>query len=339
MPEHHVEIAGKAEGFACSEDQSVLDAALRAGIPLRYGCGHGECGTCRAKVLAGEYELWDSASPFALLEHELDEGWTLLCSTTAYSDLVVDATLEDVGRPVIAPGGHRFEVVSNTAVSPGMRLLRAVAVDNGVRYYPGQYFELSLGAGRDKRAYSFASWPGGGGSEVAKIEFVVRLVPGGKASQRLAACPPGEILEISGPYGNMTLRQGSGPKVLVAGGSGIGPVRAIVQEILAGPPAEAVWLFHGARLRDELLWCEELTAAEREHPWFHYLPALSEPACDGSWSGCCGVISKVLGETLQAGEVAKSDSYVCGPAQMVRSVREVLLQMGSSEDHIFADEF
>lgn len=340
MSDHRVEIAGTGISFTCTEEQSVLDAGLRAGIPLRYGCGHGECGTCRAKVVAGEYELWDSASPFALLEHELDEGWTLLCSTTAYSDLVADATLEDVGRPVIAPSEYRFEVVSNTAASPAMRVLRAVAVDQGVHYYPGQYFELHLGADREnRRAYSFASWPGGSGSEVTKIEFVVRLVPGGKASGRLAACAPGEILEISAPYGNMTLRQGTGPKVLVAGGSGIGPIRAIAQEILAGPPSEAVWLVHGARFRQELLWYEELIAAEEEHPWFHYVPALSEPVADGGWSGCCGIVSTVVGEVLDAGDVARSEAYVCGPAPMVRSAREVLAQMGCPEDRMFADEF
>lgn len=340
MPDHRVEIDGRALSFTCREDQSVLDAALQAGIPLRYGCGHGECGTCRAMVRTGEYELWDSASPFALLEHELEDGWTLLCSTTAYSDLVVDATLEDVDRPVIAPRDYRFEVVSNTAVSPAMRVLRAVAVDRGIRYYSGQYFELSLGAGRtERRAYSFASWPGGAGTEITTIEFVVRLVPGGQASGRLAACMPGEILEIAGPYGNMTLRQGSGRKVLVAGGSGIGPIRAIAQEILAGPPAEAVWLLHGARLAEELLWCEELTAAEREHPWFHYIPALSEPPGQGSWPGSCGIISDVLGEVLNAADVADSDAYVCGPAPMVQSAREILRRMGCSAERMFADEF
>jgi len=340
MPHHRVQIAGKAISFTCSEDQSVLDAGLHAGIPLRYGCGHGECGTCRARVTAGEYELWDSVSPFALSEHELDEGWSLLCSTTAYSDLEVEATLDDFGRPIIPPRDYRFEVVSNTAASPGMRVLRAVAVEGGVRYYPGQYFELSLGEGRgEKRAYSFASWSEGSGYEAAKIEFVVRLVPGGKGSGRLAACTPGEILEVSAPYGNMTLREGTRPKVLVAGGSGIGPIRSIVQEILAGPPPEAVWVFHGSRLREELLWYEELVAAEGEHPWFHYVPALSELGGDAGWSGRCGIVPEVLGEVLDGRDVARSESYVCGPGPMVRSAREVLVQMGCPEDRIFADEF
>ncbi len=349
MPDHRVELAGKGVSFACGEDQSVLDAALHAGIALRHGCSHGECGSCRAIVVAGEYELSESVSPFALLEHERDEGWTLLCSTTPYSDLVVDATLETSERPVITVTEHRFEVVSNTAPSPKMRVLRAVALEGGVRYYPGQYFQLNLGAGREnRRAYSFASWPRTPGAEVAEIEFVVRLVPGGQASERLVACRPGDILELSAPYGNMTLREGAKARVLVAGGSGIGPIRAIAQEILSGPPAQGVWLFHGARLREELLWYEELRAAEQEHPWFHYVPSLSEPGGAGRWSGRCGVISKVLcevlgrpelPEVLGAADLAEADSYVCGPAPMVRSARETLLQMGCSEDRINLDEF
>lgn len=326
--------------FSCHEGQSVLDAALHAGIPLRYGCGHGECGTCRAIVIAGEYELSESVSPFALLEHELDEGWTLLCSTVAYSDLVVDATVDEVDRPFITPQEFRFKVVSNTAVSPAMRVLRAVSLEGGARYYPGQYFELRLDAGgADRRAYSFASLPEIAGASSAEIEFVVRLVPGGRATSRLASCAPGEILDISSPYGNMTLRQSTTPKVLVAGGSGIGPIRSIAQEILAGPPPEAVWVFHGSQLRDELLWYDELTAADAEHAWFHYVPALSTAGEDAGWSGRVGLISDVLGEVLDAGEVARSESYVCGPGPMVRAARQVLTQMGCPDDRIFADEF
>lgn len=338
MAEHRVQIAGTDISFVCPEDQSVLDAALHAGVPLRYGCGHGECGTCRAQVSAGEYELWESVSPFVLLEHELDEGWTLLCSTTAYSDLEVDATLHDIGRPLISPQDYRLEVVSNTAASPGMHLLRAT-VGGDLRYYPGQYFELGLGEGRGhRRAYSFASLSGGADSEVPTVEFVVRLVPGGQASGLLAACVPGDVFEISAPYGTMTLREGLGPKVLVAGGSGIGPIRSIAQEILAGPPQEAVWLFHGSRLRDELLWYEELAAADHEYSWFHYVPVLSEQS-DAAWSGRSGIVSEVLSELLDAEDLAATDCYVCGPGPMVNATRDALAQLDCPDDQIYADEF
>src|SRR6058998_627854 len=78
-----------AEQFSCEEDETILQAALRQGYNLRYGCKHGGCGMCKALIVEGEVEQ-EGASSFALLDFERAQGFSLLCSTYPVSDISIE---------------------------------------------------------------------------------------------------------------------------------------------------------------------------------------------------------------------------------------------------------
>ncbi|WP_240008553.1 2Fe-2S iron-sulfur cluster-binding protein, partial [Pseudaquidulcibacter saccharophilus] len=82
------------EEIEVEEGQTVLDAALRAGIYLPHACGHGLCGTCKVDVLDGEVDH-GAASPFALMDFERDEGKTLACECRLQSDVTIEADIDE----------------------------------------------------------------------------------------------------------------------------------------------------------------------------------------------------------------------------------------------------
>ena len=72
----------------CLEEDTLLEALERDGNPIPFGCRKGQCGSCKARLIAGEVEIDEMASPFALSEPERDEGWILLCCSIPLTDRV-----------------------------------------------------------------------------------------------------------------------------------------------------------------------------------------------------------------------------------------------------------
>lgn len=337
MVDHRIEVE-EGPSFVCREDQTILDAGLGAGVGLGYGCGHGECGSCKALVLSGEYDLSEDISPFALLEHELEEGMTLLCSTRPYSDLTIRVELPEPTVPMIPVREHVGELAHLERVSAGMLLMR-LRLSEQLSYYPGQYFELAVPGSQARRAYSFAVGLGGATVRSSEIEFLLRVNPGGVASTWALEATPGVEVRISAPYGNMILKPGDRTVLLVAGGSGIGPIRSLVQALEAEVPQRAAWLFHGARIPDELVWRDEFQALAADAGWFRYHPAISEPDSCPTWSGETGHIAGSVATALEAIVPPIDTAYVCGPPVMVQSVRKVLASHGLPDQSVMADEF
>ena len=114
MTSHSIELAPGGESFAARDDETVLDAALRAGVALEYGCRHGNCSSCKYLVRDGEVDH-GGASIYSLSEDERDEGYALLCCARPLSDLVVEArqTADARARPCLrlvasSCGGYRI---------------------------------------------------------------------------------------------------------------------------------------------------------------------------------------------------------------------------------------
>src|SRR5437899_2696560 len=100
MQIHSVEVVPAGLEFKCDEETPILVAANRAGLVLPYGCRKGNCGTCKAQVLSGEVDL-EVESTYSLSQFEQDQGFTLLCSAYALSDLVLelDVDVEELTAP------------------------------------------------------------------------------------------------------------------------------------------------------------------------------------------------------------------------------------------------
>jgi phenol hydroxylase P5 protein len=300
------------ESIDVEDGQTMLDAALRAGVWLPYACNHGLCGTCKVTVQEGDI-AHNHASSFALMDVERDEGRALACCATLASDVVIEAEVDE---------------------EPDARHL-PVADGDGLEFQAGQYLNLHVPGLDTPRAFSIASPP----SSANAIELHVRLVEGGAATTWLhRTLAVGDELRFTAPLGRFFVRRSRAtPLLFLAGGSGLSSPLAMVLDLLEEDRAQPITLIHGARRRDELYRVDVLEALAARHANFRYVPALSD-AGDDDWVGERGYVHEVA-ERLFDGRFAGLTAYLCGPPPMIDACLTSLMRGRLFEEHIFAEHF
>ena len=320
--------------FESGEDEAVLNAALRQGVPLRYGCRHGNCSSCKYLVSDGELDF-GNASPYSLSEREREEGWALLCCARACSDLVIQVPEDptDRLRPVLRPDDFTATVSANDRVSRALHRLR-LRLDRPLAFYAGQFLEVEVpGRAGEWRSYSIASAPSHG----EEVDLVILKIPGGSFSGNLDRLNCGDPLRVRGPYGVSYLRQGDEPILLVGGGSGIAPLLSILEAAAEGGDPRAFTFYYGARTVADLPLQAEIANLQRRVANLRYRPALSEPTADCRWEGPVGMIAQVIQRDLE--DASPFDAYICGPPPMCDTVSLILAAKGLQEGHAFLDRF
>lgn len=317
----------------CRADQPILDACLRAGVWLPHACTHGTCGTCKLEVLAGEVDHGDSSS-FALMDFERDEGKALVCTATPRSDVVLEADVElEAGVTYHPVRDHTGMLAALDEVAPGIRRL-VIDLDNRLSFNAGQYVLVEVPGAGVARSYSMANPP----HEPERIELHVRHTPGGVATDRwiFSGLSVGDPIRLSGPYGRFFLREArSEPVIMVAGGTGLAPMTAMIRHVLERGLDHHLTLYRGARSRPDLYDDDRYRAWAVEHPErFTYRPCLSDEAWDG---GGCGLVTDVLAGDFPSfrGHVA----YVCGPPPMVDAALRTLMKGRLFPRDIYREDF
>jgi NAD(P)H-flavin reductase/ferredoxin len=334
MSRHSIRLEPSGLQFEAQDGEFILNAALRQGVPLRYGCRHGRCSSCKYLVTDGDVDLGE-ASPYSLSEREREEGWALLCCARAESDLVVDdpGNPDDRLRPVIAPAERAAEIITNQPVSRSLVRLR-LRLDRPMDFYPGQFLEVEIPAAPGEwRSYSMASSP----NRPDEIDLVILRIPGGAFSSRLDDLTAGSALRVRGPYGTSYLRDGERPILLVAGGSGIAPMLSILSYVTESGDPRPFTFYYGARAVADLPLQDEIAALQRRNPNLRYRPALSEPTPDCRWEGQVGMIAQILQRELE--DASPFDAYLCGPPPMCDTVDVILSAKGLPEGRSFLDRF
>jgi propane monooxygenase reductase component len=321
------------------EDQNVLRAAAEQGIMLMHGCKEGQCSSCKSFVLDGEdYEL-DKYSTFALPDYEKEEGFTLLCRTHVYEDLTIELLNydEDMIRSGLPIQQAVTEVVSIDPVTPDMRhvVLRLVEPTD-VKFFPGQYVDIALPGSEETRSFSMANTSA---RDSGQLEFVIRVYPDGLFSHFLdTKLSVGDRLDITGPFGVFTLREGrDGNLIFIGGGAGMAPILSVLRSLVERGITRQATYYYGARRRQDLCFDKELRALEESLPGFRYVPALSESTEGDGWEGEVGFITDVVRK--YESDLGSVDAYVCGPPPMVEAAMAVLTDLGVPEKRIFYDKF
>jgi len=334
--EYQVTIEPLGREITCREDQTVLDACLRAGVWIPHSCTHGTCATCKAEVLDGEVEHGE-ASSFALMDFEREEGKFLPCVARPQSDLVFEADVDvDESIPVHAVEDYVGTLVELTDVALGTRRL-VLELDRDLRFNAGQYMSLAI-PGHDgvTRTYSMANPPG----EPRRLEFQIRLTAGGLATEGwvFKDLAVGDTVALSGPYGRFVLREDrSEPAVLIAGGTGLAPIASMIQRaLLEGVDGVGhLYLYQGARTQEWMYDVDRFRdLAERFPDRFTYRPCLSEETAEGFSHGMVTDVLNADHETLK-GHVG----YVCGPPAMVEAALKTLMLKRLFPRDIFKEEF
>ena len=321
------------------EEQNILRGAAEQGIMLMHGCKEGQCAACKSFVLEGEDIELDKYSTFALPDFEKDEGFTLLCRAHVYEDVTIELLNydEDMIKSGLPLQTAVAEVASIVEVTHDLRHVTLNLIEPAeIRYFPGQYVDITVADHNITRSFSMANTPTGG---VGTLEFVIKVYPDGRFSSLLAEgkLSVGDRVDIVGPYGAFTLREGGDARiVLVGGGAGMAPVLSLLRALAERESTRDVVLYYGARKKRDLCFEDELRALETTLPSFRYVPALSEP--DGEeWDGETGFVTDVLKRREES--LTGAHAYVCGPPPMVEAAMPVLGALGVEERRIYYDKF
>jgi propane monooxygenase reductase component len=330
---HHVRFEPVGIEIEVDEDQNILRAAAEQGIMLMHGCKEGQCASCKSFILDGDDIELDRYSTFALPDYEKEEGYTLLCRAHAYEDVTIELLNydEDMIRSGLPIQQAVTEVVSKDPVTHDMRHLVLRLIEPGeVKFFPGQYMDIAVPGTDQVRSFSMANTSSRGGL----LEFVIKVYPDGLFSHFLdARLQPGDRLEITGPFGVFTLREGDEDLVFIGGGAGMAPILSLLRSMADRGIRRKATFFYGARGRGDLCFEEEIRALAEKLPDFSYVPALSHE----EWDGETGLITDVVKRL--AGDIARAHAYVCGPPPMVEAAIPLLETLGVAEKRIYYDKF
>jgi propane monooxygenase reductase component len=321
------------------EDQTILRAAAEQGIMLMHGCKEGQCSSCKSFVLDGEDIELDRYSTFALPDYEKEEGYTLLCRAHPYEDVTIellnfDEDMIRSGLPIVEAVA---EVVANEPVTHDMRhLVLRLLEPQEIKFFPGQYVDITVPGTGQSRSFSMANTSS---REDGRLEFVIKIYPDGLFSHFLdAGLAIGDRLELTGPFGVFTLREGQeSDLVFVGGGAGMAPILSLLRSMAERGIGRRATYYYGARQRRDLCFEKELRALEETLPNFRYVPALSEPSAADGWEGEVGLITDVVRRL--AGELKGAHAYVCGPPPMVEAAMPMLTRSGVEDKRIYYDKF
>lgn len=318
--------------FPAAKGQTILEAAEEAGLAFPYNCRVGSCTECKCVVKGEVKELADSN--FVLKPEEIAAGMKLACQSIPRSDLTVKVTLREASGPA-----HKKLDGVISKIEDLTHDIKAVSVklDSAISYIPGQYAQLLESSIGEPRSYSMAAASKSGKTDT--LLFYIRHVPGGAFTGWLFEKDrTGAKLEVRAPFGMFYLREAddSVPIIFIAGGSGLAPVKAILEGALG--TKRPVQFFFGARTQRDLYALDEIGKLASE--WkgsFEFIPALSEEPEDSDWKGERGLITEVLDR--KTSDLSQSQSYLCGPPPMIDAAVEVLKKHNIPEENIFMDKF
>lgn len=329
-----VRLEPDGRSIVCAPGQTVLAAALTAGIDLPYECASGNCGSCRARLLAGAVTSRWADAP-GLSERDRRKGDRILCcQSIAQGDCVIQARPGDA-LPPIPPAPLQARVSSLSSLNRDVVHL-VLDAEGGVDFLPGQFMLFALQRGIGRRAYSMSNLPNGAG----RLEFIVKRKPGGLASGFLFdELKVGDRLDLEGPYGRAWLREDS-PRdiVLLAGGSGLAPIWSIAQAALQRSPQRRLRLYFGVNRGDDLFWLTEFEQAREAHPGLEIHLVLMHPSSQDP-AGCRqGAVGDVMGRDVH--DLHSRDLYMAGPPGLVDHVMRELVATGRAQaDRVFFDRF
>ncbi len=333
----HIQPSGRE--FTMQRDETVLGAAIAAGIGLPYGCKDGACGSCKCKLVEGRV-IHGAHQAKALSDEEEAAGYLLTCCATPQTDLVIEAK-QVVGMGDFPVQKMPTRVMSMERAAPDVIILKLqLPANNSFGFRAGQYVEFILKEG-GRRSYSMASAPHTL-KEVSPsaIELHLRHMPGGKFTDHVFGdMKEKEILRMEGPFGTFFLREDSErPIVLLASGTGFAPIKAIIEHMRHQGISRPTRLYWGCRAKPDLYLHEWAEQQARELPWLTYVPVLSEPTEQDAWTGRTGFVHQAVLQDLP--DLSAHEVYACGAPVMVQSAQRDFEKLaGLSDEYFYADAF
>ncbi|QGF23486.1 NADH:ubiquinone reductase (Na(+)-transporting) subunit F [Raineyella fluvialis] len=334
---HTVTVEPLGREVEVADDQTILEACLRAGVWLPHSCTHGTCATCKVEVLDGDVDHGE-ASSFALMDFEREEGKTLTCCARPQTDVTIEADIDVDEELEIHPvEDFTGTIVELSDIAHDIKRLR-IELDRDLHFNAGQYMRVIVpGTDGIDRTWSMANSP----SENRIIEFQVRNVPGGVATDGwlFKDAALGDSVQLSGPYGRFVLRtwEEEKPVVMLGGGTGLAPLASMVKHALLDEAYDGhITLYAGGRTVADLYDVDVFRAMEEEYPdqfTFHPCVSAEEPP-EGYRAG---FVSTAMEEDFD--KLTGYQGYMCGSPAMVEGCLKSFMSRRLFPRDIFHEDF
>lgn len=307
-------------GVYFQSENNLLDDALAQSLPLEHSCKTGACGACGAQVLSG------------LVQNEngqvVTQGSVLTCQSKALSDVVLQANyypeLASIKTQTVPCKVARVQYLTDDILSLTFRL----PPTSRFEYLAGQYVDLSFQG--VKRSYSIAN----ACSVLKQIELHIRKVPDGAMSSLLfGSVSDNQLMRMEGPKGTFFVRDGGKPLVFVATGTGIAPVKAMVEQLISTDDQREIHIYWGMRYQSEI-YCRELINYALQHANIHFTSVLSQ---DSNLQSEYGYVQDIVIKNLTSLE--PFEVYACGSMKMIDAAKALFIEHGLPSEAFFSDAF
>jgi CDP-4-dehydro-6-deoxyglucose reductase len=327
-PAARITLSRSGKSFTVDRNETILEAALRHEIWLPYACRGGTCGTCRAIVVAGAVVY--QALP-ACMRRPVSHGETLLCCAKPLGDVTLDVA-ELAARPLASMFRRPARVMEVAKPSRDVAIVTLKPPPTAaIRFRPGQYICV---AGQDGRLHPFsiANAPREDGS----LELHIGRVAGGRFTSYVhEQLRPRDILRFDGPFGEFGfVDAGKRPAILLAGGTGIAPVKAMLESLAQTNNQRELHLYWGCRHQDGLYAIDEIRARRVAR----LTPVLSEVKDADGWTGRTGLVHRAA--LADFPDLTSCDVYACGSPGMIDAALSDFTRLaGLPRDRFFAESF
>lgn len=322
------------QAFDAAPGQTLLQSALDAGVLLPYGCRNGACGACKAILVEGQIdgpEVQETVLPAA----ERKAGKFLTCVARPASDLKIECREVSAGAAIVAKTLPARVQKMNRLAPDVIELHLQLPASERLQFMAGQYIDILLKDGR-RRSFSLANAP----HDDNLLQLHVRLVPGGFFTTHVFnAMKERDILRFNGPHGSFFLQEDSKkPIVLLAGGTGFAPIKAIVEHAIHQGIQRPISIYWGSRDRAGLYQDALARSWAEQHAHIRYVPVLSEPTAADAWEGRTGLVHEAV--LADFPDLSGHQVYACGAPPMIEAARrDFCAQSGLPAEEFFADAF
>ena len=320
--------------------ETILEAALRYGLSLPYGCRNGSCGTCKGKIIQGIVD-YGAYSEEALTEQEKEQQLALFCCAKPLSDLEIECqeieAVKDIRIRTMPCRVHKLEHVASDVMIIYLKL----PANERLQFLPGQYIDILMKDGQ-RRSFSLANAPGND----EFLQLHTRNYTGGVFSEYVFShMKEKDILRFEGPLGSFFLHdtpKNDTPIIFLAGGTGFAPVKSMLEHLFYTENTRfkhnKIKLYWGARTGDGLYLNHLARKWEEENGNFNYIPVLSEPLLTDNWQGKTGLVHQAVMEDMNT--LSDCQVYACGAPAMVKAAFDSFTsQRNLQEENFFSDAF
>ncbi|MBN1295704.1 NADH:ubiquinone reductase (Na(+)-transporting) subunit F [bacterium] len=355
--------------------KTLLRTLVDQGIYLPSACGGGgTCGVCRCQVKQGGGDVLPTERTH-LTQKEIRDHWRISCQVKVRENMMVT-----IPEDVFSIRKFQCTVVSNRNVASFIKeLIMKLPERETLDFKPGGYVQIDIPAYSNllyssfdidpeyrpewekyamfnyvanndeeaNRAYSMANYP----AESGIIKLNIRIaspppripdVPPGIGSSYLFNLKPGDVVTVSGPYGEFFIKDTDREMVYIGGGAGMAPLRSHLFHLLkTDHSTRRISYWYGARSAREIFYADEFQDLAAQNPNFTFHIALSEPQPEDGWTGPRGFIHQVVHDQYLKTHSDPEDIefYMCGPPMMNDAVNSMLYNLGVEKEQIAFDDF